>query len=256
MSSVGYLVARFFKSLASGWYAATDAIDDVLSHARHLLPEGDVQCMQDIIVPVCAAAKLSKPEVHGARPSGKLPGHGIVIELCTSPDSNMQKACCEFSGLTIIPVTKTENFCTVECERRILKQLEDYPGTAIHASLPFTVWSTWQYVNVSRLDESFAADLKRRRKHSRKLLKSFIRVAERALALGGEVSFEWPRNCSGWLLPELVQFISKHGLFTALVDGCAAGLRDKKGRALLKKLRFVTSLRADSHCFVWSPLRS
>eukprot|EP00973_Karenia_brevis_P070888 9852889-Karenia_brevis.AAC.1 len=39
---------------------------------------------------------------------------------------------------------------------------------------------------------------------SRRLLAIFLWIADKILKSGGEVSFEWPRYCIGWMLPELV----------------------------------------------------
>ena len=58
------------------------------------------------------------------------------------------------------------------------------------------------------------------RRKSRKILKNFIRCAEKVLENGGHVASEWPRGCAGWNLPELVQFIVKHNLYVAEPDGC------------------------------------
>jgi hypothetical protein len=79
------------------------------------------------------------------------------------------------------------------------------------------------------------------RRKSRKILKNFIRCAEKVLENGGHVASEWPRGCAGWNLPELVQFIVKHNLYVAEPDGCTLGLVDSDGRPHLKKWRVVTS---------------
>ena len=63
----------------------------------------------------------------------------------------------------------------------------------------------------------YKAKLDKRRTASVALLKNFIECADLALSLGGEVSFEWPHNCAGWLLEELLAFIARHNLFTVLV---------------------------------------
>ena len=48
-------------------------------------------------------------------------------------------------------------------------------------------------------------------------------------------------GCSGWGIPELVQFIKRHNLFVAEPDGCAFGLTDDDGQPHLKRWRIVTS---------------
>ena len=83
------------------------------------------------------------------------------------------------------------------------------------------------------LGEDFRVRLNSDRESSRILLKHFFEVEEVCLSSGGHISFEWPRHNSGWLLPELITFITKHGLFEALVDGCACGMINAKKQPLL-----------------------
>eukprot|EP00973_Karenia_brevis_P028618 3945232-Karenia_brevis.AAC.1 len=63
-----------------------------------------------------------------------------------------------------------------------------------------------------------------KREHSRKLLRKFINLVDHVLESGGHVSLEWPRQCTGWLLPELISFIKKWDLYSVNVDGCRAGM--------------------------------
>eukprot|EP00973_Karenia_brevis_P006297 857758-Karenia_brevis.AAC.1 len=60
-----------------------------------------------------------KPKfVRSHRPSGKLPGWGKLIELCTSPNSTLGKTALEFGKrITIYRVTQREDFWdTIICE--------------------------------------------------------------------------------------------------------------------------------------------
>ena len=73
------------------------------------------------------------------------------------------------------------------------------------------------------------------------MLKNFLETASLAISLGGEVSFEWPKSCRGWLLEELIAFITRHELYTADVDGCALGMADPHGDPILRRWRFITT---------------
>lgn len=73
------------------------------------------------------------------------------------------------------------------------------------------------------------------------MVKDFVRLAERVIHLGGQVSFEWPSSCRGWLVPELLAFVAKYKLNGALVDGCDLDMHDKNGDPILKRWRFVTT---------------
>ena len=77
--------------------------------------------------------------------------------------------------------------------------------------------------------------------HGRKMLKSFIECAELVIAEGGEVSFEWPKSCLGWLESDLMTFICKYNLFCVDVDGCSVGLANSQAELVLKQWRFITT---------------
>ena len=117
-----------------------------------------------------------------------------------------------------------------------MKAIRDCPGWSVHASLPCTIWSQWQKLNWSK-NPPLQSDLD----YHLLMLRHFLEVAEAILASGGQVSFEWPRHCSGWLHEELIAFIHKHRLYKVNVDGCACGLVDNDGRPFLKKWAFITS---------------
>ena len=138
-------------------------------------------------------------------------------------------------------ITREDTFPERSCVERLEALISEKPGICLHASLPCTVWSTWQRVNLSRLGHTFQHRLSVRRKQAVKMLRSFISLGEKVLSLGVHVSFEWPRHCSGWARRELMEFISKNSLFVADVDGCAVGMHNSHGQPLLKQWRFVCS---------------
>ena len=82
---------------------------------------------------------------------------------------------------------------------------------------------------IARYGKKYRLKLEASRAESIMFLNNFIACAEIAFAQGGEVSFEWPKNCLGWLRPELIKFITKHELLSILVDGCATGMCAKNG---------------------------
>ena len=62
-------------------------------------------------------------------------------------------------------------------------------------------------MNVHTLGMTYWKKMVEERQASIAMVKSFIYVAEIILQQGGEVSFEWPKSCHGWLIPELISFI-------------------------------------------------
>eukprot|EP00973_Karenia_brevis_P020818 2861549-Karenia_brevis.AAC.1 len=76
-------------------------------------------------------------------------------------------------------------------------------------------------MSILKYGRRYVRRLRAARARSRVLLANFIWIADEILKNCGEVSFEWPRYCTGWMLPELVDFICRHNLYTAHIDGCA-----------------------------------
>ena len=48
-----------------------------------------------------------------------------------------------------------------------------------------------------------------------------------------EFAFEWPKGAAGWR-EDVVQSLGPHLPHEAIMDGCAVGLRDSDGMALMK----------------------
>ena len=73
------------------------------------------------------------------------------------------------------------------------------------------------------------------------MLAHALRVADRIIERGGDVSFEWPKSCAGWLLPELVSFQLKHSTYEAVFDGCDFGLVSEENEPIKKGWRVTTT---------------
>jgi len=87
------------------------------------------------------------------------------------------------------------------------------------------------------------------------MVRAFVRIAEVAIHNGGAVSFEWRKNCQGFAIRELVEFISKHGMVEVIVDGCAVGTVNALNQPVLKQWRFVVSPNASWLIAGLTPLR-
>ena len=74
------------------------------------------------------------------------------------------------------------------------------------------------------------------------MLGFFYKLARKVVSGGGTVSFEWPRYCAGWDLPDLVSLISEFNLIQANTDGCAVGVRSiVTGKPIKKPWKFYCS---------------
>ena len=92
-----------------------------------------------------------------------------------------------------------------------------------------------------RYGKQYLSKLEKIRTQSRKMIRSFAKCAKLCIQLDGEVSFEQPDNCSGWLQADFVKMIHELQLQTVLFDGCSFGMTSDEGIPVLKRWRFVTS---------------
>jgi len=76
-------------------------------------------------------------------------------------------------------------------------------------------------MNVHRYGLPYLQKLLRKRAQSRRMLKTFLRLADIVIEQGGRVHFEWPTHCHGWRLVELQEFCNKHQLHLARCNACA-----------------------------------
>ena len=126
-----------------GIYAACSVIDDVVEQLAEEYSEdgtynGFHQAACDNADLVAVAATPSVPKV---RSSGKLPGWGTLIEVCTSKSSNLGVASNEFSNVEVVRITEDDDFSKPSCVEAIKTKIREKPGTSLHGSLPCTVWS-------------------------------------------------------------------------------------------------------------------
>eukprot|EP00973_Karenia_brevis_P066122 9192108-Karenia_brevis.AAC.1 len=82
-----------------------------------------------------------KPKfVRSHRPSGKLPGLVKLIELCTSPNSNLGKTALEFGKrITVYCVTQREDFGNPSFVRQLHDHVRSCPGISLHLIALHTV---------------------------------------------------------------------------------------------------------------------
>jgi hypothetical protein len=229
------------KHIVKGALAACHAIDTVIDAAQtHFGDEGAANILA-LAAKSVAQVKDTPTIVRKQRPSGKLKGWGQLLEICTGEESHLGQAASEYEKVKVIRVTKETDFAKPATVEQIIQHLNDNPGCSVHGSLPCTVWSAWQWMAIHRYGDKYADKLQKRRKESRKMIRSFAKCAALCIQLGGEVSFEWPDNCTGWLQADLIKMIHELQLKTVLVDGCSCGMTNDEGTPVLKRWRFVTS---------------
>jgi len=227
------------RSVQAAAFIADDVIDDIARTSEVLSAENNDCLIQKCADVIKAAAAMSKPP--RSRPSGKLPGWGTLIEVCTRENSTLGEIAHTSGHYKVIRVSENDQFGSSACLKKLKHVVISNPGISVHGSLPCTVWSSWQKMCEHKLGTEYSRSLSKRRKKAVRMLRDFIELAELALSRGGHISFEWPRYCSGWLRRELQTFITRNDLLVADVDGCACGLTNAAGEPVLKQWRFITS---------------
>ena len=124
------------------------------------------------------ATAAQAQSIDRVRPSAKLAGHKYVIEICTDEDSNLGKCAEEFDGVTVLRITKKDDFSDPSKVKEIENFIRDHPGCNIHGSLPFAVWCNWQFMSTKRHGPKYVKRLQERRETSRNMLRNFIACAE------------------------------------------------------------------------------
>ena len=191
------------------------------------------------------AVEIAYPEPHHS----DLPGHGMLIEFCTSEDSTIGKVGHQH-GVHVIRCTETNlNVDDPKTEKALLDIIQSKPGIDLLGSLPCGPWTQWTNMNLHRHGEDFAKKLEAERERSRKMLRRFCRLAKAVSKSGGRVTFEWPRFCSGWSLKELRALIRDVNMHLVDFDGCQVGLCDDSGVPFLKRWRIATSCGRTARLF-------
>ena len=111
----------------------------------------------------------------------------------------------------------------------------------VWASLPCTMWSTWQFVNQA-ISPKTADRLPSQRLESKLMVQRFLQLVQSVYGPSVHFGFEWPRFCQGWFqIPEILQLL-EYLPFECLFDGCRYNVRDRRDRLIKKPWRMITDL--------------
>ena len=178
------------------------------------------------------------------RHNSKLEGSSWLMEFCCDEHSMMGKVGEE---MDINVLRLHEQFADLRDRNNIL-QLKQFvrlhPGISIWGSLPCTPWSMWQFMSIKRYGQKYLDKLSVKRKKSLELVANFVELAAEVREYGGHVSFEWPKNATGWMREEVISMILQFEMYEATFDGCRFGLTDKENNPIKKPWRVVTTSAA------------
>ena len=147
-----------------------------------------------------------------------------IVEVCCAVDSCLG-ILAEAVGLPCKRITELDRFDTQSGVQLALRSVEELPGCDVWVSLPCTPWTTWSFVNQSRLGAAFCARLAYSRRRSLRMVRSASRVVAAAQRRGGQGHFEWPRSCVGWLRRPVRAMCQEHGQFGVVGHGQLPALK-------------------------------
>ena len=167
----------------------------------------------------------------------------VMIEYCTDEDSELGQVAEERPDARNIRITRKDADLSKKSGLDYaLKIADDNPGADLWGALPCTAISALQNGYVGRAGSQHWAKLDGKRKNLKKLVDNYILLGRRVKANGGDIHFEWPRNCHGWkLFPQLMMFFGEMGMEKANFDGCQVGSTNRSGAPIYKPWTVWTS---------------
>ena len=100
-----------------------------------------------------------------------------VYEFCCSKNSELGKVAAN-NGIQCVRLCKEHtDMYNSEHITSLCKLIDDTPGCHLHASIPCTVWSTWQHVDCAKKGDWYRAELAMKQRKSLKLFENFVRAA-------------------------------------------------------------------------------
>ena len=157
----------------------------------------------------------------------KLPNSCLLVELCTSPDSQLGIRAPNF-GFYVLRVTEQHDFTSKSTQDLLFDIVSRHPNCNIHASLPCTAWSRFQALNMhmSQDSKAYRFKLKRQRDKSLKLVQAFGHISCVVVRNQGSSTFEWPSTAHDGHNHPVVAAVKKKSCLhnTAKVSACSVDL--------------------------------
>jgi hypothetical protein len=150
------------------------------------------------------------------------PRHRRIVEFCTSNDSRIGKMAppnCEVVRLTI-----DDDLTSDEGLAKALAAVSD-PSfqVLLFGALPCTGGSQWQNYNWKRGPDT-QDKIRGHWEVFEVLFGNFMVVAAACRQNYGHIAMEWPRACSYWTRPSVLNFVRLNNLVDYDFDGCMYGL--------------------------------
>ena len=199
----------------------------------------DPQVLRDQYFHALAVQEL--PDALVARNAGNEKKQDIltdryIIECCTSENSRLGAMKFTKDGCEVDRITIEHDFTTETSLKRSIAAAREAADKgyylALWGSLPCTAGCPWQLLN--KKHKTARKKLAQHMRIFHMLILNFRKLAEVVHGLGGDVHFEWPRACTLWRHPKVVEMLQGLAMNTVDFDGCALNLRSARGGLIRK----------------------
>ena len=152
-----------------------------------------------------------------------------LVEACCDDDSLLSRKTRWSKYREVVPITEKTDFTSKKGIQVGINNITS-KYDALWLSCPCTGGSMWVCINWAR-GERVRQKIREHWALFHRIWASFVVVAEHALKVGARVFIEWPRGCSYWREPCVMEFLAKHNFVFADFDGCMYGLVAKGGNS-------------------------
>ncbi|CAE7605206.1 unnamed protein product [Symbiodinium natans] len=178
--------------------------------------------------------------------------HWLIVEFCTSENSNLGIAALELGSVKLVRITERENGVLDETIAIVRTHVERLcrlgVNVLIWSSTPCTGGCLWQFTHLER--PGHGDYLKKVWGVQRKLWKNFEVICKPVEdmpvgCLNPFVAIEWPKTCQYWHWRTTKKFGFDHHrtLMTSIVHGCAVEMRGRDNLLVKKQWRVDTDLK-------------
>ena len=162
-----------------------------------------------------------------------------LVLLCTDENSLLQRFNVLPHKCLVVDVTEKEDFTSETGFQYAKSKIDASRRVAVLASFPCTGGSPLNQ-GTNSVNPQCQDLLQQHEEEFVKLWNNFRRLIDECAPFS--IIIEWPRCCSYWNRPEVIEVLSELGTFDAVFDGCMYGIVNKKAEPLQKQWRFATTI--------------
>ena len=165
-----------------------------------------------------------------------------LLEICCSPKSILTETMTRKAGENSAERAAARNgfdLATRAGAAAARRKRAELRPMHLWVSVPCGPWSQLQNLN-QRTDQQ-RQELHRKRTKSLRIIDAALGLLEDQILEGGEVHWEWPKECGAYKLPKVRRIMGKYSMIETITNGCMVGLRSSSGELMAKPWRIMTT---------------